>query len=172
MILIIFFFLTLTSIAYSQDKQDYIWLLGDDQEIGIGVRALHFDFNKIPFDPEIRDKGLNFDRNNVSICNQQGELLFYSNGCAIANRDHETMINGDSINSGEFFEDFWFGGSCSFGYPGRQDMLILQDPGFAEGYYVLHKRLDRHIDGDFHPLSISFSYIDMTLDNGRFSYNR
>ncbi len=150
----------------SQDKRDYLWFLGNDQQVGPEFRALKFDFNNRPFTPELRDSGLRFDRNNVSICDKNGELLFYSNGCAIANRNHEVMMNGDSINAGEFFDDFWFNGSCGFGYPGRQDMLILQDPNSLEGYYVIHKRLDKDANNDFHVFDLSYSYVDLSLDGG------
>ena len=165
-LIIIFFLLFNSAIAHSQDKRDYQWFFGTDQDASSEFRALKFDFNEIPFAPDLRDGGLSFDRNNVSISDKNGELLFYSNGCAIANREHEVMMNGDSINAGEFFEDFWFGGSCLGGYPGRQDILILQDPTTEEGYYVLHKTLERHSNGNFHILSLSYSYVDLSLDGG------
>ena len=163
---IFFFVLFVSTSAIAQDKRDYQWFMGKDQLVGQGVRAFKFDFNNRPFAPELRTKGLNFAQNNVSISNKDGELLLYSNGCAIANREHEVMIGGDGINTGEFFDDFWANGSCLGGYPGRQDMLILQDPSDEEGYYVIHKRLDRHSDGKFYPLSLSYSYVDLALEGG------
>jgi len=151
---------------YSQDKRDYQWLFGQNQATWPEFSAFKFDFNKRPFEPEIRNAGLKFDQNNVSICDKNGNLLFYSNGCAIANREHQVMMNGDSINVGEFFYDYWFGGSCGFGYPGSQDMLILQDPNFDSGYYMIHKRVDRNSEDKFRILSLSYSYVDLTLDGG------
>ncbi len=164
-VFILCIFLNSTS-AFSQDKRDYQWILGSDQQVGSAIRALKFDFNQQPFEPGLRDKGLNFDQNNVSICSKNGALLFYSNGCAVANRDNDVMMNGDSINAGEFLDEFWFDGSCRFGYPGRQDMLILQDPEYQEGYYVIHKRMDKESDGTYGILSLSYSYVDLSLDGG------
>ena len=112
---IFFFVLFVSTSAIAQDKRDYQWILGKDQQVGSEVRALKFDFNNRPFAPELRDKGLNQGQNNVSISDKDGVLLLYSNGCAIANREHEVMMNGDSINAGEFFDDFWFNGSCLLG---------------------------------------------------------
>jgi hypothetical protein len=164
---VVFFFgLLVSTSVIAQDKRDYQWFMGKDQQVGPEIRAYKFDFNNQPFAPELRDKGLNFAQNNTTISDKNGELLLYSNGCAIANRDHEVMMNGDGINAGEFFDDFWANGSCLGGYPGRQDILILEDPAFQEGYYVIHKRLDRHSDGKFYPLSLSYSYVDLTLDGG------
>ncbi len=164
---VVFLFVLLVSTsAIAQDKRDYQWFMGKDQLVGPGIRAFKFDFNNRPFAPELRGMGLNFAQNNVSICDKDGELLLYSNGCAIANREHEVMMNGDDINAGEFFDDFWANGSCLGGYPGRQDMLILQDPADEEGYYVFHKRLDKRSDGKFRSLSLSYSYVDLALDDG------
>jgi len=163
---IFFFIILVTNLIVAQDKRDYQWFLGKNQGGGGEFRALKFDFNNRPFATELRNPGLNFGTNNVSICDKQGALLLYSNGCAIANREHEIMMNGDSINAGEFFDDYWFNGSCSFGYPGRQDMLILEDPNKEECYYVIHKRLDRHSDGSFQCSSLSYSYVDISLDDG------
>ena len=162
----IFLMLLISTTAYSQDKRDYLWLFDDDQDVGPEFRALKFDFNQKPFVPELRSEGLyGFSKNNVSICDEDGNLLFYSNGCAILTRDHVVMENGADVNEGEFFEDRWYG-DCKFGYPGRQDMLVLQDPSYEDGYYMLHKRLERYVDDSFRPLSLSYSYVDMSLDGG------
>ncbi len=164
---VIFFLLfTVNIAAYAQDKRDYQWMMGNDQEVGSGFRALKFDFNNQPFSPETRDAGLRFDQNNTSLCDKEGRLLLYTNGCAIANRDHTVIPGGDDINEGEFFEDFWFNGNCSLGYPGGQDIMILEDPLLNDGYYIIHKTLERESDGGFGILSLSYTYVDLRLDNG------
>lgn len=76
------------------------------------------------------------------------------------------MPNGHRINEGEYLQE-WFDGGCNFGYPGRQDMLVLQDPGYSDGYYMIHKRLERRpVDNKFDILNLSYSYIDMSLSDG------
>ncbi len=159
------FILTVSSIS-AQDKRDYQWVMGTDQEAGSGFSAYKFDFNKNPFSPEIRDKGLRFDQTNASVSDEEGRLLFYTNGCAVANRDHEIMMGGDLINDGEFLDDFWSNGGCWSGYPGRQDILILEDPINEEAYYIIHKTWERAEDGGFDVFSMSYSYVDLTLDGG------
>ena len=94
-----------------------------DPEFG----ALEFDFNQAPFEVGVREAGLEFDQNNASICDAEGNLLFYSNGCAVANRLHQVMPRANSINEGVIYDECWLG-NCVCGYPGRQNMLILQDP--------------------------------------------
>ena len=146
----------------AQSKQDYYWPFGKDQIIEeSGVQASAFDFNNQPFDPERRNGVLNFDRNNASICDADGNLLFYTNGCAVSNRNHELMPNGEGINAGPFFEEIWEG-DCRNGYPGRQDIIILPDPGYEDGYYIIHK--PQEWDGtDASTELLRFSYVDMNL---------
>ena len=153
--------LILTVIYLSaQNKRDYVWLLGDNQLFPPEFGAIQFDFNNKPFAPSERKGGLNFDQNTASICDEDGKLLFYSNGCAVANRLHQIMPNGDSINHGEFFSELWLD-DCRNGYPGRQDITILPDPGNEDGYYLIHKPAE--IVGPM--TNINFSYVDMSLDN-------
>ena len=72
------------------------------------------------------------------------------------------MPNGDGINAGPFFDD-WFDGDCRYGYPGRQNVAILPDPANSEGYYFFH--LPKQIYSQVG--EILYSYIDMKLDNGK-----
>lgn len=101
------------------------------------------------------------DNMSAFIAGTEGNLLFYSNGCAVANRNHDVMPHGDSINrGGGFFEQLWEP-DCRFGYSGRQDITILPDPANAFGYYIVHYRTDL-VDPDFdlyvRPM---YTYVDM-----------
>jgi len=73
--------------------------------------------------------------NNGSICNQNGDLLFYANGCKVFNSNHEMMENGGEINPGDSHD-----GHCPFGnYPGTQNSIIIPVPNSADQYYYIHK---------------------------------
>lgn len=150
----------------SQNKQDYYWPFGANQEIWPEFGAIEIDFNQKPFEAQIRSAGLEFDQNNASICDKNGNLLFYSNGCAVANRLHQVMPNGDSINAGLFFDRSWLG-DCGGGYPGRQNITILPDPSYEDGYYLITLptttdsiTFESFID------KMQYSYVDMSLENG------
>lgn len=151
----------------AQNKQDYYWPFGKDQVLEqSGTQASEFDFNKQPFEPSFRDAGLEFDQNNASICDKDGNLLFYTNGCAVANRLHEVMPHGDSLNYGNFFQTLWLD-DCGNGYPGRQDILILPDPEVGQGYYIIHKPNYRDtISRDIIIKDLMYTYVDMSLDGG------
>jgi len=113
--------------------------------------------------------------NCVNICDKNGKLLMYSNGCAIADRTHNIMQNGDSINYGKAWQDF-----CPYkyseGYPVAQNSLILPDPGnydengnqVKNGYYLLHKRTELLFQPNLHTWcpGVSYSYVDMNGNNG------
>ena len=163
-------FVLLPLLVSSQSRQDYQWFFGNDRIAEEeGIQNLEFNFNDVPFEPTLKTHGLSFDQNNASICDKDGNLLMYTNGCAIANRDHEVMMNGDSINWGNFAEYFWFDGDCKHGYPGRQNITILPDPGYEEGYYILHKTLEYNYltDYEIYLKYLKYTYIDMSLDDGK-----
>lgn len=150
--------------AFSQ-KQDYIWVLGRDRdEILSKKQSYRLDFNNEALEIPQTDNFLNFDSNNASICDAEGNLLVYSNGCAIANAMDELMENGDSINAGKFFDTYWKG-NCDLGYPGVQDMMFLPDPSNETGYYLIHKRRENKFSKTFIE-SMLYSYVDMSYNEG------
>ena len=153
-------------IGQIDNKQDYFWHFGEDRSDAPGIQSFQFDFNNEPFQIDSGTPILEFDSNNASICDPDGNLLFYTNGCAIANRFNEIMPEGDSINAGFYFDIAW-GGDCSNGYPGIQDIIILEDPGNNFGYYVIHKPRLFEFGAPSYTQNIYYSYVDMRLDNGK-----
>ena len=155
--------------SHAQNKQDYYWPFAFSLDFREPSPGLEINFNDRPVMPEIRNRGLSFDQNNASICDKDGNLLFYTNGCAVANRNHEIMPNGEGINESIHFQEFW-GGDCARGYPGPQNITILEDPNNERGYYIIHKifsySLTAPAEDQFNIDSIKFSYVDMSLDNG------
>src|SRR5688572_19089790 len=61
------------------------------------------------------------DEGSATISNEQGELLFYTNGKTVYNREHEIMANGDDLD-----------GNLS----ACQSSLIIPVPGNDSIYYV------------------------------------
>jgi hypothetical protein len=153
----------------AQMKQDYRWFFGIDQDPdSTSIQAYQIDFNLKPLEVKPHNHDLGFDNMNASICDNDGRLLFYSNGCAVANSDGMVMPHGDSINSGRFFWEWW-GGNCDYGYPGFQDILILPDPANESGYYILHKPSiwDPVVQSKIFVRDFLFSYVDMRLAGGK-----
>lgn len=159
-------FISISSFIFSavfSQKQDYVWIGGYQINLNGGANGYKFDFNKSAFMPEYVNPPLGFDGNNASICNKEGNLLFYTNGRAVINRHHEIMPNGDSINAGVWADKFWK--NPFDGYPGAQDVMILNDPASENGYYLFHKP-NIYYPNIKDSFQLHFSYIDMSLNNG------
>lgn len=107
---------------------------------------------------------MSFFVTNASICDTSGNLLFYSNGLTIGNRNHDTLENSENFNPGwatDFYEPIGMG-NC-------QGVLILPDPGDEKRYYVFHESGESFIAYNMYqvqPLHLSYSVIDMNLDGG------
>jgi len=151
----------------AQLKGDYVWVSGiQNHENLVDKKGFVFDFNQKPMSIEYQKLTYGFTSNMTSICDEWGNLLFYSNGRGVLNADHQLMPNGDSINWGLFTEFAW--PTMGNGYPGIQDIIILRDPDYHEGYYLLHKYINLLDQPGFPTVTeLWMSYIDMSKDYGR-----
>jgi hypothetical protein len=99
-------------------------------------------------------KEMSFYVSNTIMSDENGELLYYSNGCRIANKNHEIMTNGDSINIGG--SDFLYNQGCDddgLGYgAGHQSMLSIP---YGGKYYLFHETLTLQSE----PFSIHHKYL-------------
>ena len=146
-------------------KEDYVWLYSNNSLIEEGNEAYGFDFNMkgTAFLKDYQNAvNLQFSGNNASICDIDGNLLFYTNGCHVADANHDIMPNGSGINESNFLEEFRQD-TCA-DYPGIQDIMILPDPADEDGYYLLHKTIE--FDGEVFINNVKYTYIDMILNNG------
>jgi len=163
---IILFLVLFCASLHAQNKRDYYWITGRNTSPDPGIDNYVFDFNETPFVLQDIEGGLEFNQMNISMCDLEGNLLFYSNGCAVANRDHKIMPNGEDINEGDWFDIFWEG-DCDNGYPGTQDIIALPDPANEEGYYLISKPTINNPTGPSFLRDLQYSYIDMSLDEGK-----
>lgn len=165
-VIISFIILNTFGNALAQVKGDYIWVLGRGDADNDEVAGYTFDFNKRTEDfLYTRRNNIEMNSSNASISDENGDLLFYYNGCYVMNREAEIMENGDSLNYNEFIEVF-LGGDCSRGYPGCQDVMILPDSYEDSMYHVLHK--PRLFNGFNIRDSVQLwhSVVDLRMNNG------
>lgn len=149
---------------FAQEKGDYMWFCGYESTPGSPTFSGHvYDFNNKEKLIHNQELTYGFARCNASLCNDDGEMLFYTNCRGIFNKEHKLMPNGQDINLGDWSQRFW--SNPKGGYPGAQDVLILQDPIYIQGYYVLHKT-PVYNEFNYDSIEIRMSYIDMALDNG------
>jgi gliding motility-associated-like protein len=96
--------------AYSQ-KQANIWYFGNKAGI---------DFNASP-PLIISNSAMETAYSCASIADEQGNLLFYTNGETVWNRNHQVMYNGEGL-----LGNIW----------ANQGALIVPQPGAANLYYL------------------------------------
>ncbi|MCX6275317.1 MAG: T9SS type A sorting domain-containing protein [Bacteroidetes bacterium] len=75
-----------------------------------------------------------------SICDSNGDLLFYSDGLTVWNKNHQVMSNGTGLTGD---------------YSSTQSAMIVQQPGNTNIYYVFTTFT-----------TLNYSVVDMTLNGG------
>ncbi len=145
-------------------KLDYIWLLGYDSNLtDLTFGGSILDFNTSPPHAYYKYLDMNIDVTNASMCDEEGNLLFYTNGIYIANREHEVMLNGDSLNPDPLTLDW-----RDDGYRLYQGVLTLPLPEDASLYYLFHEERTWVGDPVYWTLipHMMYTTIDMELDGG------
>ena len=162
---ILFSHFSLYSISlHAQSKQDYVWTTGNNITLDPGIEGFIYNFNNEDSLVEYFPVAFDFDFTNSSICDSSGNILFYTNGCEVANKEHNIMPNGFDINESDYI-DIWLG-DCSRGYTSLQGAMIFPDPENSEGYYIVTKpRIYEEGNSPF-TRDLQYSYVDMSLDNG------
>jgi hypothetical protein len=153
---------------FSQNRNDYNWIMGYDQDIYNQI--IQIDFNNC--NPNILQTktfpGFGMEGSNTSMSDKNGNLLFYSSGCYIVNNNGEIMQNGDSINLG-LIQDIW----CSAGSsPTTQGVISIPAPESDSLYYVFNlDMLDSYFLVDTFigivPEHLYYQLIDMSENAGK-----
>ncbi|HNQ00187.1 MAG TPA: T9SS type A sorting domain-containing protein, partial [Bacteroidia bacterium] len=110
-------------------------------------------------------RDMNFRQTSASISDTSGQLLFYTNGIYVANRNNALMLNGDSLNPSDY-TDTWRNDGLKI----SQGALILPSLYDDSIYYLFHETLfdfDYQQDHLYQPIELLYSKIDMRLDSGR-----
>jgi hypothetical protein len=74
---------------------------------------------------------------NASICDKNGKLKYYSNGCAIAGSDYQMLPNGGQINPGWVHQEYCYDDSTN-PYPAANNIVFLQNPIDTNKHYLFH----------------------------------
>ncbi len=125
--------LTISSTTHAQKQGNY-WYFGN-------FAGLNFNTNP----PTPLDNGmLNTQEGCATISDENGNLLFYTDGIKVFNKNHAIMSNGNNLT----------------GDPSSsQSGIIVPDPGNANRFYVFTVSA-------YSNSNLSYSIVDMTLDNG------
>lgn len=139
-------------LTLSGQNEDNIWLFGsligdafdDVWLLDTTNGASNLDFNFDPVDISYDETRIwDFTSTNASICDQNGNLLLYTNGQAVYNGNHEVIE--DTINYNAQWDNWTYQNDTSYsnlGLPAIQGALILPHPGDANLYYTFYSQYD------------------------------
>lgn len=157
------FFLFPFQIFSQVDKRDNIWMLGGATPLGYPKFGV--DFNMGSADTFSLQRPMGFFLTNSSICDTNGQLLFYTNGNFVSNRIHQLMPGSAGFNPGYENAATYPHGSGLY-----QGAMILPWPETTDKYIIIHLSADTfHLGNTYfeRPLSLRYSVIDMSLDSGK-----
>jgi hypothetical protein len=129
------FILSLIAFFAFAQKEAYIWYFGNNAAI---------DFNS-GSPVALTNSAMNQYEGVSSIADDNGNLLFYTNGVYVWNANHQLMPNGTGL-----------GGNQST----TQSALIVQQPGSTTLYYLFTADFELGPDG------YNYSIIDISLNGG------
>jgi hypothetical protein len=124
----------------AQDKRNHVWCFGyssdGDSTSMFGGQNLCFS-DEDSFEIKYRDREADFDATSTSICDQDGHLLFYTNGCKVWRADDTVMPGGEQLTR---LDNYWTADFfCLRGFTAPQGALILPVPNFTDRYYLFHQ---------------------------------
>ena len=125
--------LLISATIFAQSSTAEIWYFGD---------AAGLNFNS--GDPvALEDSNMEGFEGCATICNNEGEVLFYTNGKTVWRADHQVMTNGTSLAGSD---------------NAIQSSLIVPTPNLDDNLYYLFT-VDTEIDGAYQ--GFSYSIVDM-----------
>ena len=157
-------FLFSSGILIAQVLPDQIWLHGINDFIGQpGYSNAYLKFEKGQESNVQADLNMNFESTMAVMPDTLGNILFYTNGCHIANAIGDTMPNGAGISPGEMYD--W---TCpTSGYVSPLGAMILQLPQSPNLYYLFHMGVKYGSERRLNYGPFYYTVIDMSLDGGK-----
>ena len=163
---ILLLILILTSPSFCQDKYDYQWLFGYKTSEDVDGTILDFKEMEVNIFPI--QKNMDLGEGSSNICDRNGNLILYTDGCSIAGANHEIIENGDSISSG-YIERVY----CKTnGSPMTQSTIFLPKPESENHYYLFNYDLEPLYEfpvGLYTPIAperLYYHEINLELNNG------
>jgi len=144
----------------SDHKRDSYWNFGYGT-FGSTFGGTELNFNSVPPLVAYITQKISLASANASICDTNGNFLFYTNGMYVADANYEIMPNGDTLNPGYFFNYYQ-----GFGYRMPQGVIIIPMPGSNSLFYIIHNK--NEYSPQYFALGVGsyYSIVDITMNNG------
>ncbi|MEO6189305.1 MAG: T9SS type A sorting domain-containing protein [Saprospiraceae bacterium] len=150
------------SILFAQ-KEDYNWILGYNDPGPIdtlfGKTVINFKNKIIDIKKYNTGKIHPFSYTSAAISDTSGDLLFYTKGISVFNKDGNVMPNGGIICPGEVAKL-----NVKYGLAVTQGALILPWPNHPKKYFILHKILQATTI--YYSDTLYATLVDMEMSNG------
>ena len=104
------------------------------------------------------NREIGFGRTSANITDNDGNLLFSTNGAIVANALGDTMLNGGGLSPSPYTDLYPSGPHL------LQAALIVPKPESDGTYYIFHGSVDQL--QDFYAEKLLFTIVNMQLDNG------
>jgi len=147
--------------VYQQDRmRDFQWISGVNFQNNVSGRdGFTLNFATLPPTVGYQLKPIDFYLCNGNICNEQGELQFYSNCNKIIGLTHQVMQGGEDLD--------WGTAELNIGSPYQGGVLILPRFDLDSAYNMLYTvgNLTGDASGSV-GVGINLAEVDMTRNNG------
>ena len=157
-----FLIITLLSVHLNLNSQNLYfnkWVLGEAGGVTISFSESGVEISRLPIDA-------NLSGNNSSICDKDGNLLFFFNGCEIIDRSLSVMLNGDGLGHNLLESEYCSEGISS---PLGQGSIVLPDLLNPNLYYLFYNDFqDILVEPNFAftPGNLYLSTIDISKNDG------
>lgn len=156
--------LLLPALLWGQQWPDSRWVGGFEENSEVPGYA-NYSIRFTPTGPQVDtlNWGMRFESAVASYTDSTGKLLFFTNGCSVADGQGQLLANGDDLNPGEMHD--WTCGKV--GYIAPRGAMALPAPGQAGLYYLFH------MGTTYDPISkitygpLYFSQVDMSANGGK-----
>lgn len=156
-------------ISIQAQKYDNVWCMGYESN---GDSSTMFGGQNIDFSTDLpliyyRNRPLlDFNQSSASICDKDGKLLLYTNGCKIYDGEDRLIEGGDSLTSMDNYwtQEFW----CPYGFTTTQGVMFIpiKDEEGEMDYYLFHQ--DVNVTPLLEPLFNEFYYTKIEKVKGKF----
>ena len=152
-------------------KLDYIWLMGynniqnQPNPPNYGTSVIDFNYNPPKIFKLEKQIKISIELANASICNKEGKLLLFTNGCHVEDSTFNMIKNSDELNPGYDITHFCEKGD---GYTVPSSHIFLPYPNDTNRYALFHVGNDVYTKPKTKLVQwLSYSEINMSLNKGK-----
>lgn len=142
-------------------RYDQKWLLGSSYASPEwGMSELTFGNNSLVIDSQ--NYPISLYATQTCMYDNQGDLMFATNGIHIWNKNMDTMVNGKGLSPSDYTNSM-----INRGLNIPQGVIALPSPKQNNRYYLFHETVKWTDTTGLTPLELYYSMIDMNGDNGK-----